>query len=149
MPTATVLSIDEQGVTVSVDAALGCARCAAGKGCGAALLGGRRRPRVLTLERPPGMDLHEGDRVDLTLAPERLLQASLLAYGLPLAALVLLPLAAETLWGPYGDGELALLAAGGLVGAIVAGRRLLARDRCPAQLKPAIGGRAAADAVER
>lgn len=149
MPTATVLSVDEQGVTVKVDVAQKCARCAAGKGCGAGLLGARGRTHTLTLERPRGMDLHAGDRVELTLPPERLLQASVLAYGLPLAALLLLPLAAETLWGPYGDGALALLAAGALAAAIVAGRRLLAQDRCPGQLRPEIGGRAAADAADR
>lgn len=145
-PTATVLRVDDRVAVVRVDDAPVCPRCAAGQGCGAGLGKSRSGGRELTLERPPGLELETGDKVNLTLTPSRLLRASLLGYGLPLACLVLLPLAADALWGPFTDLELALLAIAALAAAVAAGRRLLARDRCLGQLAPGIGGRARSDA---
>lgn len=135
-PVATVLEVFESTVRVRVEAAPACPRCASGKGCGAGLLAGRRAARELSLPRPPGFDLAPGDRVTLTLPGEKLLGASLLAYGLPLLALVVAPVAASKLWGPFGDAGLAAIGAGALAAAIVAGRRLLARDRCLERLVP-------------
>jgi len=138
-PVATVLEVLESAVRVRVEGAPACPRCASGQGCGAGLLAGRRAERELTLERPAGLDLAPGDRVTLTLPGEKLLGASLLAYGLPLKALVVAPVAADRLWGPFGDASLAAIGAGALVAAIVAGRRLLARDRCLERLVPDVG----------
>ena len=144
-PSASVISVHDDTAVVRVDAAPACARCQAGRGCGAGLLEGGRGPRELTLTCPPGVDLRPGDRVNLTLGPARLLRAALLAYGLPLAALLGIPATAAWLHGPLADAELAFLAAGSLAIAVIAGRRLLARDRCLQDLVPDIGSRLPAD----
>jgi len=89
-----------------------------------------------------GMLLAPGEQITLL----KLLGASLLAYGLPLLALVVAPVAADRLWGPFGDAGLAAIGAGALAAAIVAGRRLLARDRCLERLVPDLGHRASAAA---
>lgn len=87
------------------------------------------------------MNLAVGDTVSLSLPPERLLRASLLAYGLPLGALAAAPLLASWLWGPLHDLVLAGIAMAGVVVAVAAGRRRLSRDACLSQLQPSIESR--------
>lgn len=137
-PTAEILAIDGQRARVRVDDLAGCALCAAGKGCGAGLLRGERAARELWLELPRTGHFAQGDQVQLALPPERLLQATAYAYGLPLLALTLVPLAANTLWGPLRDTVLASLALLGVAAAIVLGRHLLAQKRCLQQFVPMI-----------
>lgn len=141
--TATVLSVSERSLRLRVDAGAACARCAAGRGCGAGVFG-TGRTRELELARPATAQFVPGDRVTLALPARRLLRASLLAYGLPLLTLLAVPLAAEHAFGPYPDAWLAALAAAALGLSLVAGRRLLARDRCLSTLVPEIAGRARA-----
>ncbi len=140
-PQGTVTAIRGDRAVVRVERAFACARCQAGRGCGAGLLEAGRGAREFTLHRPPGIALAPGDRVSLRLAPERLLRAALLAYGLPLIALLGVPAAVNWLRGPLTDAELVLAAAVALAGSLAAGRRLLARDRCPGELEPDIGER--------
>ena len=143
-PTAEIISLDGETALLRVDSPVACARCAAGKGCGAGLLAGSRSPREVRVAVPGGLGLRQGDRVQLTMLPSRLLQATLYAYGLPLAALTLVPLLANAIWGPLGDVALVLLAAGAMVAAVLTGRYLLARRHCLKQLVPDIVGRAPA-----
>ena len=140
-PAATVISVDRQTVTVKVDATVACSRCAAGKGCGAGLIGGDRGAREFALPMPPGMRLQQGETVVLQMLPTRLLQASFLAYGLPLACMLLLPALADWLFGPLNDAVLAGTALAGLVSALLLGRRYLAREPCLRRLTPDIAGR--------
>lgn len=144
LPTATVISVDGRNVMLRVDSPIACARCAAGKGCGAGLLAGRQGPRELRLPLPSGLQLQADDRVQLNLVPARLLQATVYAYGLPLAALTLAPLFAHYAWGPLGDAQLVAVAAVAVAAAVPLGRRLLARNRCLERLVPDIVGRAPA-----
>ncbi|MEQ8207410.1 MAG: SoxR reducing system RseC family protein [Woeseia sp.] len=139
-PTARVTAIHGERVTVSVDAPLTCARCAAGKGCGAGLLGRRAATKAFELPLPAGIALRVGDEVTLNMQPERLLQASLWAYGLPLAAMLLGPVLGHWLWGPLSDGQLALASLAGLVVAFAVGRQLLVNKPCAGQLVPTISG---------
>ncbi len=81
---------DSASVTVRVDKAVSCARCAAGKGCGAGLTSGAGRALELELRVPDsGSPLRVGDSVQLNLLPGNLLRAALLAYGVPLAGAAL------------------------------------------------------------
>jgi sigma-E factor negative regulatory protein RseC len=88
-PVGTIVSIADGHATVSVDAAIVCARCAAGKGCGAGLLIGSDRTRLIEVQVSPGLGLKAGDKVKLTLSPSNLLRAALLAYGLPLGGIII------------------------------------------------------------
>jgi positive regulator of sigma E activity len=139
-PTAYIVSVDGPTALLRVDAAPACARCAAGKGCGAGLLTGQQAPRELRLPLPADGRFASGDRVLLEMQPAGLLQASVYAYGLPLMALTLVPLLANALWGPFGDGPLAGLALVAVAAAVAAGRLLLRREPCLQRMTPSIAG---------
>ena len=119
-----------------------CPRCAAGKGCGAGLLDGGASPRRVDALLPADLEFHRGDRVWLELAPEDLLEAGLIAYGVPLLAML------TAAGGAYlaGLGELGAVLAtllGALLG-IAVGRDRLRRRNCLRRLTPRVTGRFAA-----
>jgi sigma-E factor negative regulatory protein RseC len=128
--TATVVRVDDGRVTVSVDRAAVCPRCAAGKGCGAGLFAGPAGPLELKLDVSRGVLPRAGDAVTLSLAPRRLLQASFLAYGLPLLGLVAgATLAMLVLDAPTELPTVVLAGAGMLMGLAWARRLLPCADR--------------------
>lgn len=141
-PVAEIVRLSGQTATVAVDAGVACARCAAGKGCGAALLAGDAGVRRFEVAVPDGLELATGDRVRLTLAPRHLLEASLAVYGWPLLALVAAPAAANALWGPLSDGVLLVVAALAVGVTLHRTRRRLERDACLERFVPSIAGRA-------
>jgi sigma-E factor negative regulatory protein RseC len=141
-PVATIISIDNGLATVSVDRTVACARCAAGKGCGAGLLGGERTPAVIELPAPEGMRLAAGDRVSLELLPANLLEASLLVYGLPLAGVVAALTAGWMIAGTLSDASAIVLAITGLLAGMAAARYRIHRNRCLQRLVPKIAMRA-------
>lgn len=128
-PEAKVLAVAGTSATVSVDAAAVCQRCAAGRGCGAGLFGKRQQPAELVVNVPPGVVLKAGDRVRLDLVPAHLLRAAWLAYGLPLAGLLLGAILASRLF-PSNELAAVLLAALGLLAGAWQGRRTLTRSGC-------------------
>ena len=120
---------------VAVDTERACARCAAGKGCGAGLLAGRDECRQVEAPVAPGIELRPGDTVRLGLAPGQLMAAALHAWGLPLAGAV----CGASLASSFAAGDaIAAVAAvtGALTGAAWARRRL--RQACLATLSPTI-----------
>lgn len=121
---------------VEVDASINCARCAEGKGCGAGLLGrtsGSRRVEALIAS---GLTVGEGDEVRIELAPNNLLQASMIVYGLPLSGAVL----GAALAYFFGFGELyaAMAALGGILAGLMVARLRLQRATCLRQFTPTI-----------
>jgi sigma-E factor negative regulatory protein RseC len=143
---AEILSVSGRDATVAVAASV-CARCAAGKGCGAGLLGAAARRRRFTVPVPEGCELRPGDRVSLMLAPRHLLRASLMVYGLPLAALVTVPGFANWWWGPLSDLSLSALALLAVAATVVAVRCRLRRDDCLQRFVPSIAARLAPGGV--
>ena len=137
-PVGTIVSIADGHATVSIDAAVVCARCAAGKGCGAGLLSGSNRTRLIEAQLSPGLGLQAGDEVELTLSPTNLLRAAFLAYGLPLGGIIIALGVAWFLNQTLDDRSAVLLATGGLVGGILVGRYYLNRDGCLKNLVPTI-----------
>lgn len=136
----TVLSLDgTQGAVralVEVEAIV-CARCAAGRGCGAGLAaGGEATTRRVMAGVEPGIMLRPGDAVALGLAGRQLLSAALYAWGMPLAGALAAALLA---WiGGAGDGVAAAIAlAGAILGAVVARSRLRA-GRCLSSMTPSV-----------
>ncbi len=140
-PVGRIVSIADGHATVSVDAAAVCARCAAGKGCGAGLLSGSNRARLIEVQLSPGLGLKAGDEVKLTLAPAHLLRAAVLAYGLPLGGIVIAPGAAWFLNQSLDDHVAIALAIGGLLIGGLFGRHFINKEACLKNLVPTISER--------
>jgi sigma-E factor negative regulatory protein RseC len=140
VPEARVVATGANSATVSVEAQAVCARCAAGRGCGAGLLQ-QGRTRLLDVRVADGLHLRPGDRVRLELAPLHLLRAAWLAYGLPLFALVVSVALAAVAGEGAGDAGMVAAGAAGLAAGLIAGRRLLRKDSCLRQLTPVASAR--------
>ncbi|MDJ0700960.1 MAG: SoxR reducing system RseC family protein [Woeseiaceae bacterium] len=137
----TVISISSAGVTLDVDATLACARCASGKGCGAAYFAkdGNRQIRAQLL---PGLRVREGQQVKVELAGSNLLRAAMLVYGVPLTGAVA---GASLAWAlQAGDLVAAALAIAGIGAGLMVSRLMLRREHCLQQFTPIVTGPAAA-----
>lgn len=89
---ARVLRVEDNVAWVQCESQSGCARCEAGEGCGAGLFSRllRRRLQELPLALPGNLEnLAAGDHVLLGLSVTAVQNAALLAYGLPLAGVLL------------------------------------------------------------
>lgn len=144
-PVGKIVSIHDGTATVAVARTAACPRCAAGKGCGAGLLGGSRSPALLDVSLAPDSRYREGDEVRLTLEPSDLLQATLLVYGLPLAGTVLALLVGWSIMTPLSDSKAIAFALTGLAAGIMAGRWQLHRRDCLTRFVPRIAGPADGD----
>lgn len=147
-PQGTIIEIirDSRGARAIVDVQAGavCARCAAGRGCGAGILGAGRGKRRLNVTVNEAHDVAIGDTVSIELAPGNVLVAALVVYGLPLAGAAA---AAALAYGlGLGDAGAALVALGGLFAGALAGRRRLQRTGCLARFTPTLTRVAAPDA---
>ena len=140
-PVGRIVSIADGQATVAVDAAAICARCAAGKGCGAGLLTGSNRSRLIDVQITPGLDLKVGDEVRLTLAPSHLLRAAIFAYGLPLLGVIVASGIAWYLSETLNDRFAVILAIGGLLTGAMFGRHFLNKDGCLKNLVPTVAER--------
>ena len=121
---------------VGIDVAAVCPRCASGKGCGAGIVAGAKGPRKVEATVPPDMELHEGDLVEVALAPENLLQAASIVYGLPMLGAILGAAGAYV----FGLGEVAaaLAALAGLGAGLFAARRRLRQVSCLTRFTPSV-----------
>ena len=145
-PQGRILSIHRDDTppfaVVEVASSIRCARCAAGKGCGAGLLGTDEKLRRVDALILRDLDLRKGDHVRIELAPNNLLRASLIVYGLPLLGGVA---GAAGAWLSGTDDLGASIAA--LVGVgigILAGRLRLQRSGCLRTFTPTVTARIAA-----
>jgi len=127
--------------TVTVSRLVACARCAAGKGCGAGLLSGNPAPAEFQVQIPDSMALRVGDQVTLELSPDNLLKASFLVYGLPLVGVLTMLIIGWVVAGPLSDVVAIALAVAGLLTGCVAGRARLGQNRCLEQFVPRISSR--------
>ena len=145
-PRGQILSVyavkSDNYAVVEIDARATCARCAAGKGCGAGLLGGEGATRQVEAMIASDIDVQQGDDVYISLEPKNLLQASMLVYGLPLCGAVLAAAAAYGLG--LGDGTAAVTALAGIAAGFVLARLRLQNVRCLRQFVPTVTGRAPA-----
>ena len=118
-----------------------CARCAAGKGCGAGVFGAGGKAREMTVTVADGLRVAPGDPVILSLRDSSLTRAAWYAYGLPLAGL----LSASALAALLGADDAAALLSGaaGLAGGLIAGRWLGRRQDCVSRMRPVISAIAA------
>lgn len=137
-PVGSIVSIDAGSAVVQVERTAVCPRCAAGKGCGAGLLGSSSRPATFRVSLPSRGQFREGDRVRLILEPSDLLRATTLVYGLPLAGTLLTLLAGWLAMNPLSDTQAVVLAVAGLAAGLLAGRWQLRRRDCLRRFVPRI-----------
>ena len=129
----------KQHAEVEVSAAVACARCAAGRGCGAGLLGGSEKNRRVQARIAAGIDVQEGDEVRIELSHRQVLRASWLVYGLPLVAAVI---ATGIAYLFRLDDFFAVVAAVvGLAAGLLLARRQLASAACLYRCTPTIVAR--------
>lgn len=83
---ATIVAVEPEAVVVSFKSLRHCQRCLRGEGCGAGVFGRLFPSRPTTLRLPGQHDFAMGQNVRVGLSPAQLLRASLVLYGLPLAA---------------------------------------------------------------
>lgn len=140
-----ITRVADSGAIVLVDVGTACPRCRAGRGCGAALLQGADRKVEIRIDVPAGAGLCEGDRIALTISPRYLLRGALLAYGLPLAWLLVAAGLFRLIAVDAPDWQAFLAAATGLGIGIGMSRRILANERICRQFVPEYAGRGPAD----
>ena len=139
-PQGTIVAIvrDSGGTRALVDVAAEavCARCAAGRGCGAGILSRGPGNRCLEVPVDDDVELAAGDVVSISLAHGNVLRAALFVYGLPLAGAAAAALLAYLL--DLGDGGAAALALGGLLAGAMISRYRLRAGSCLARFTPII-----------
>ncbi|MBT8106705.1 MAG: SoxR reducing system RseC family protein [Gammaproteobacteria bacterium] len=136
----TVLSVthvdDVSRAVLDVDPQQICARCAAGKGCGAGVFGSGAQRRQLTARVTDGLDVREGLTVEVAMGPGGLLKTASTAYGYPLVGGLAGTAAARV--AELGDTAAALAALAGLFSGFVVARRRLRQQGCLRDLQPVI-----------
>ena len=147
-PVGIVVAVKPPGVIIDVEVAAVCQRCASGKGCGAGLLGGHDGKRRVEVSLPNEHQLLPGDRVILEMSPSILLRAATLAYGLPLATMVLALMLGSAIAGPLDELTAVFLAATGLAGGIGISRWRLA-GHCANNFMPEIRAIQPSEAMNR
>ncbi len=144
-PRGTVLSLvdgpDGARAIVNVDAAVACPRCAAGKGCGAGLFASDGGKRQVEASVRPDIEVAANDVVEIVLAPQNLLRAAFIVYGLPLLGAAAGAAIAYTM--SLGDAGAALAAVAGLAAGLVLGRWRLRKATCLQRFLPIVERRIA------
>ncbi len=139
-PGGRVLTIHDDSsqrrADVEVTSAPRCARCASGKGCGAGISDDDGRPRRIAARIPADCEVEVGDEVRIELAPDSLLVAAFIVYGLPLAG-ALIGVGAAFISGA-GDLGAAMAALAGLVVGMLVGRLRLRSNQCLRRFTPTI-----------
>jgi positive regulator of sigma E activity len=135
-----ICAVEGTCATVRVDTRVACPRCASGKGCGAALLQGNERTVQIDIDLPPGIVTAVGDTIGLAISPVYLLNAALIAYGLPLTGLVLFAGLSRWVAGAGNEWVSVAAAAFGLYAGLLLGQRLLNNRRLCRQFRPEYDG---------
>ncbi|MBT8137510.1 MAG: SoxR reducing system RseC family protein [Gammaproteobacteria bacterium] len=97
-----VIAVTGGAVQVRGKAPSSCARCAAGRGCGGAFFGRILGDTAQTITGQPVGELAAGDEVCIAIPESTLLHAAILAYLVPLAALLAGAVAGHLLAGETG-----------------------------------------------
>ena len=121
---------------IDVDVAAVCSRCAAGKGCGAGILGGSGRVRQVAATIGTGVRLGVGDRVEIALRPRDLLQAAVVVYVPPLLGAAIAATAAYGIVGRDIDAAAAALI--GMALGLFASRYYLNHTTCLERVTPVV-----------
>jgi len=136
-----VRSVVGNTATIAVESMPACARCQAGKGCGAGVLQGDTTLQRVSAEVPEGLQIEPGDSVRLELPSGTLLAAALLAYGAPLAGAIVFVASTKLIVQGYSDFHGVAAGLLGLFSGVIAGRAIASRRANCGQFSPLIVGR--------
>ena len=135
-------SADGARAIVDIEIVASCPRCASGKGCGAGIFTantGSAQPVEASVRS--GLDLSEGDVVEISLAPDNLLHAAIIVYGLPMVGAII---GAVLAYGfSFGDAAAALAALTGLGAGLIVSRWRLRQRSCLRRFVPVVERRVA------
>lgn len=129
-------SADGVRAIIAVEVKSACPRCAAGKGCGAGILGSAASDRQVEASVRRGLNVAVGDVVDIALAPDNLLRAALIVYGLPMLGAIIGAALAYSF--NLRDASAAIAALLGLAAGLVVGRWRLQRTSCLRRFVPSV-----------
>jgi sigma-E factor negative regulatory protein RseC len=139
-PVGKVLSLvdrpDGAHALVAVQNAPVCARCAAGKGCGAGLLATPNGEQRIEAHIPAGLEVEINDNVEVSLAPASLLHAAAVVYGIPMLGALLA--AAVAYSASLGDAGAAVASLLGLGAGLVVSRSRLRKPGCLRSFTPSV-----------
>lgn len=124
-----IVKVDDNHLTIRFERQSACSACRAAKACA-----GNTPSAELVLAHPPGTRYCTGDLVEVGVAEDAALRATLVTYLIPLAGFVLAMLAAAA--AGLADGAIVLASLAGLGGGFVALRRIARRPGL--QLQPAL-----------
>lgn len=112
-----VLAVDQDSIWVRVARRSACGSCASSGECGNGVMGRLLGSRAtdIRVRREPGQQVNDGDSVDIGIADDAVLSASLIAYGIPLIALLAGAIIGAGLDNPGSDSYSMLLGAVGMV----------------------------------
>lgn len=129
-------SNDGVRAVVAVEVITACPRCAAGKGCGAGFLAGHGSERQVEASIRSGIQVATDDIVEISLAPDKLLHAAMIVYGLPMLGAATGAAIAFAL--SLGDAAAAVAALLGLAAGLAVGRWRLRRETCLNRFVPTV-----------
>lgn len=129
-------SADGVRAIIAVEVISACPRCAAGKGCGAGILGSAASDRQVEASVRRGLNVAVGDVVDIALAPDNLLRAALIVYGLPMLGAIIGAALAYSF--NLRDASAAIAALLGLAAGLVVGRWRLQQTSCLRRFVPSV-----------
>jgi sigma-E factor negative regulatory protein RseC len=148
LPEGRILSIDTTTrpscAVIEVTSAIQCARCAAGKGCGAGIVAGSGRRRRIDAVLAANLTVQAGDLVTVEMAPDNLLRAATIVYGLPLSG-ALVGAAGAYLAG-FGEPGAAFAVLAGIAAGALVGRLRLRQTACLRRFVPTVTARAREEA---
>lgn len=129
-------SADGVHAVIAVEIVSACPRCAAGKGCGAGILAPGGAERQVEANVRPGLAIAVDDIVEISLAPDNVLRAASIVYGLPMLGAVIGASLAYTFG--LGDAAAAVTALLGLATGLAIGRWRLGQDDCLRRFVPTV-----------
>jgi len=138
---ATVMTVDDDHVTVETRRASACGTCASGGGCGAGILGSLFGNRSSRIEATADMVVQPGDEVVIGLPESALLLGSFWIYLVPLLLFIAGSLVGRTVAANTGGGELLVIVGGivgGLAGFVWASARSRARQQHGSPFRPVV-----------
>jgi len=129
-------SADGVHAVVAVEITSACPRCAAGKGCGAGIFAPASGDRHVEASIRPGLAIAVDDIVEISLAPDNVLRAAAIVYGLPMLGAVIGASLAYTVG--FGDAAAAVTALLGLAAGLAVGRWRLGQAHCLRRFVPTV-----------
>lgn len=130
-----VVAVDGRHVVVEVNASV-CARCAAGRGCGAGVFSAATGKRRVSANLSAGSAVQAGDVVAISMSRKSVLAAASIVYGYPLAGAAFGAMLGAA--GSTGDLAAALCALAGMITGALLARYRLGRHRCLRQFVPSV-----------